>query len=544
MKVRSIKYNLIRKLNLGIHPDFNIRDGLEAYIDQMPQIELSDDINIFIGRNGSGKSTIIDLVRSLVKLDILPSLPRENPPTNFTPGFFLEFSDGLDVTAILSAATFDPNIPGLDHIGCMMFSRIRNVIQDGGFREDFHKYENDQDRFIHLRPIPLDLQIHYKYCGNLEERCDHPFVNELNLIQAHLEGILDRNNQVANDQLPEPDTTDAFAIGRDLLQIYFEDEIRFTNRIPANLLPAGWKSFAEITSWLNGLPDQSICLLEEPEVHLHPDLQRLLMKRIIELSAAKDLQLLISTHSHVLMNTSSDHEVKIFNTKDGGINDTANALTIIDDLGCKASDILQSNCVIWVEGPSDRIYINYWLRNRDPELIEGEHYSIMFFGGSSFSHLTTLDPNDEDDDETANGFIELQKINRKMVMVFDSDKSSSRDGISQTKNRLIEEFNNEEEDNGLIWVTDGREIENYILPRKIRRAISKVHPSAHVFTRHTPWRNLLKYWTVADGARTASKVKVAKEYSMGQMTDIEFDRLSLGDRTDSLILYIRQANGI
>lgn len=30
---------------------------------------------------------------------------------------------------------------------------------------------------------------------------------------------------------------------------------------------------------------------------------------------------------------------------------------LLDDLGFKASDLLQSNCVIWVEGPSDRIYI-------------------------------------------------------------------------------------------------------------------------------------------------------------------------------------------
>ena len=31
---------------------------------------------------------------------------------------------------------------------------------------------------------------------------------------------------------------------------------------------------------------------------------------------------------------------------------------LVDDLGIKASDILQSNGIIWVEGPSDRIYIN------------------------------------------------------------------------------------------------------------------------------------------------------------------------------------------
>ncbi len=32
--------------------------------------------------------------------------------------------------------------------------------------------------------------------------------------------------------------------------------------------------------------------------------------------------------------------------------------SILSDIGFKASDILQANGVIWVEGPSDRIYIN------------------------------------------------------------------------------------------------------------------------------------------------------------------------------------------
>ena len=33
---------------------------------------------------------------------------------------------------------------------------------------------------------------------------------------------------------------------------------------------------------------------------------------------------------------------------------------MLNDLDVRASDLLQSNGIIWVEGPSDRIYIKRW----------------------------------------------------------------------------------------------------------------------------------------------------------------------------------------
>ena len=53
---------------------------------------------------------------------------------------------------------------------------------------------------------------------------------------------------------------------------------------------------------------------------------------------------------------------------------------------------MQANSVIWVEGPTDRIYLNHWIQPVDPALKEGLHYSIMFYGGRLLSHLTANDP--------------------------------------------------------------------------------------------------------------------------------------------------------
>ena len=41
---------------------------------------------------------------------------------------------------------------------------------------------------------------------------------------------------------------------------------------------------------------------------------------------------------------------------------------ISSELGYRASDLVQSNAVIWVEGPSDRIYVRYLIATLASEL--------------------------------------------------------------------------------------------------------------------------------------------------------------------------------
>lgn len=103
---------------------------------------------------------------------------------------------------------------------------------------------------------------------------------------------------------------------------------------------------------------------EEIENNLHPALQRRVFEYLYRYSVSNNTPIFLTSHSHIAINTYFGKDrVNMFHVvKDTGISSIKSISTgtevsdLLDDLDVKASDLFQSNGIIWVEGPSDRIY--------------------------------------------------------------------------------------------------------------------------------------------------------------------------------------------
>jgi energy-coupling factor transporter ATP-binding protein EcfA2 len=299
------------------------------------------------------------------------------------------------------------------------------------------------------------------------------------------------------------------------------------------------------------LATNTIVCIEEPEIHLHPLLQR---KLINYLQRNTSNQYFIATHSASFIDTpgAAVFHVKLAEGKTVMQQAVSRQekFEICADLGCRASDILQANAVIWVEGPSDRIYLNYWFRHCDPELIEGLHYSIMFYGGRLLSHLSANDSEVDD-------FIQLRTLNRQVAILMDSDKAHKSATINATKQRIQEEF----KVTGVAWVTKGREIENYIPHTRLQDAVRSIYSNvydspadggvfAHAlhFKRATPKKRRTRsgassHALMDDGIeRDVDKIKVSHAVAAAGAPDLAV--LDLADRLQDLVNLVRLANSM
>lgn len=121
----------------------------------------------------------------------------------------------------------------------------------------------------------------------------------------------------------------------------------------------------------------------------------------------------------------------------------------------RASDLLQANGIVWVEGPSDRLYFNRWVELwSGGKLREGAHYQCVFYGGRLLAHLSATDP-----DFNVEDAIKILRVNRNAIVLMDSDKTDAGSPIGDTKMRITDEI---QKIGGLAWITAGREVENYL----------------------------------------------------------------------------------
>lgn len=188
---------------------------------------------------------------------------------------------------------------------------------------------------------------------------------------------------------------------------------------PINLLGEGLRSIYAL-SLLEAYVEEEdtlpcIILMEDPEIYLHPQLQKVASEILYRLS--KKNQIMFSTHSpNMIFNFSSRQIREIILDKDYYTTAQENNSVdkILDDLGYTANDLMNVSFVFIVEGKQDS--------NRLPMLLE-KYYSEIYDENGNLQRITIIPVNSCTNIKT---YANLKYINKlylkdQFLMIRDSD---------------------------------------------------------------------------------------------------------------------------
>lgn len=220
-----------------------------------------------------------------------------------------------------------------------------------------------------------------------------------------------------------------------------------------------------------------LLLFEELENNLHPAVLRRLFVYLIEYCRTTKSVLFVSTHSPIVVDLFADEEdAQIVHVAlENGVTRCRTYPSlhehrhIFDDLGVRASDILQANGLIWVEGPSDRIYVNHWIKLwSSGELREGLNYQCVFYGGSLLAHHSLDGERDGEDTTAIKNGVDMLTVNRNGFVICDRDGER---GVEPSKPRVEAIIEQARKKGVKVFVTHGYEIEHYVPELVARRVL-------------------------------------------------------------------------
>lgn len=481
----------------------------KSFGDYWSTIQNVSSVNVLIGRNNSGKSSVLDVIEGLTNANVF------NKNSSLNASFTVELEHTLDEHEIrellrgndswrvsqyinkfaggkknyfveVGKESFShPNVfefkyaEPIEQSECVKISladlHLNNNMINPYQRYKFRKLAADRDIVPEGDSATLGLAEN----GEGATRIIKTFLLDNKYDEKIIENILlsALNDILASDASYERIRIQSISDEEngERWEIFLEEKGK---RYPLSKMGSGLKTILLVLINLLVIPEMEeyktsrfIFAFEELENNLHPALQRRLFEYLYQYSIEKETILFLTTHSHVAINLFANREnVQLFHVKkENGdsmvetVDDYISKSQILEDLDVKASDLLQSNGIIWVEGPSDRIYIKKWIELcAEKTFVEGRDYQFLYYGGRLLAHYTS--------DEEQTKLLNILTTNRHAAIVIDSDKKKSSSTINDTKKRIRNEFKDKEL---FCWITKGKEIENYIKVENISEALKK-----------------------------------------------------------------------
>ena len=240
-------------------------------------------LTVLVDPNNSGKSTLIEAIHLLsINKDTIPSTSR-NVKTNSNILIKAEDTIGNEVS-----------LESTENKGAFIQRKFNGEVQEywdnklntfiltskRGFSSTFsnNSYQNRESYTSNI--------------GNEEYRNENNINNNFGGRLLNIYKNKETFNNCLNKVLsPVPEWTIESSTGNNLYLEFSFNEIKHSS----NGAGDGYINIFNIVDSLYDSSENNVILIDEPEISLHPDLQRKLFKLLVEYS--KDKQIIISTHS-------------------------------------------------------------------------------------------------------------------------------------------------------------------------------------------------------------------------------------------------------
>ncbi|OVE82656.1 hypothetical protein BVY04_00420, partial [bacterium M21] len=436
-------------------------------------------INILVGANNCGKSwfmrmlygskTFCDSNISQINSTI-SSISKERPQQNISRNLSLMFNSSEIDDNILGYSEAWGKLKNNKSQGHMCSHKkiyipiLRGLRQLGQGQEDFYKMRTVSDYFSKKDKVSNDDAGSNIFTGLTlyEELVRHL----LSSIPADREAVRDFETYLSVNFFDKRKVTIIPYVpngktlsGKVFLKIGNDKDLEISN------LGDGLQTLITIAFPIYMAQEATIFCIEEPELCMHPMMQRAFMEMLQERRRERGHTFFFTTHSNHLLDLTFDYNeisVMLFKkTSEGEIPSfnfdqvDADDFRILNDLGATSSSIFRTNATIWVEGHTDRRYLQCYMNKYCdvkglPLVIEDRHFSFFEYQGGNIAHWS---------EEGEGNKIRANRIVQNSLVIADGDtkESSKEDAIRSSFDHT--------------YFLDCKEIENMIPEEVLKKVL-------------------------------------------------------------------------
>lgn len=347
----------------------------------LEDIQVTDcsSINAFVGKNNSGKSSILHAIDIACLAFSVGNWNAFQPKLaikdliNDVGNFEIKFQYSDDSESIVKASEgFDPqftnrqpNCPKsiliLPDVGFGMLTRENRTPKWVVGQIEAKNFQNVN---------ALEILYAIKFYSQKNERGLTPISYEsiLTEISNYFPDILNVDSSLTEDNIST---------------LTYQE---YGKRLDILYSGTGLKHFLDILIKIT-LSGASIVLLDEPELGLHPDLQRRFIEYLHQLAISKGIQFFIGSHSQVILNYAES--IKFYRVLNNAGKreilsvDKEAVHTVLSDLGIRPSDLFNQDICLLVEGASEIVFFEHVIRNLYKTEFEKIAVGIIQYGGGA-----------------------------------------------------------------------------------------------------------------------------------------------------------------